>query len=105
MGPFVKLSFYATMSGTLHSMFVVREIDNVQDRNLVHWWFITFNHLARFASWVAQGGGRNMAGGGSTVVKIPRQEFQHLNARLSPRCREGRAAITETKIADQVPRT
>jgi hypothetical protein len=80
MGPFVKLSFYATMSGTLHSMFVVREIDNVEDRNLVQWWFITFNQLARFASWVAQGGGTNMAGGGSTVVKIPRQEFQPLNA-------------------------
>lgn len=80
IGPFVKLSFYAAMSGNLHSMFVVREIDNVHDRNLVQWWFITFNQLARFAAWFGQGGGTNMAGGGSTVVKIPRQEFQVLNA-------------------------
>jgi hypothetical protein len=80
LGPFVKLAFYAAMGGQLHSIFVVREIDDVQQRNLVQWWFITFAQLARFASWVPQGGGTNMGGGTSSVVKIPRQEFQPLNA-------------------------
>jgi len=80
LGPFVKLAFYAAMGGQLHSIFVVREIDDVQHRNLVNWWFITFDRLARFASWVPQGGGPNMGGGRSSVVKIPRQEFQNLNA-------------------------
>jgi hypothetical protein len=80
VGPFVKLAFYAAKKATLHSIFIVREIDNVQDRNLVNWWFITFDIIAQFASWIPQGGGRNMQGGGSTVVKIPKSEFKELNA-------------------------
>jgi hypothetical protein len=79
LGPFVKLAFYAAMRGQLHSIFVVREIDNVQHRNLLNWWFITFDRLARFASWVPQGGGTNMGGGRSSVVKLPQREFQPLN--------------------------
>ncbi len=75
VGPFVKLAFYAAKKGNLHSLFFVREIDNTVDRNLVNWWFITFDKLAQFASWVTVGGGKNMQGGGSTVVKIPRSEF------------------------------
>lgn len=79
LGPFVKLAYYASMRGNLHSLFVVREIDNIQDRNLVNWWFITFEKLAKFASWVPSGGGTNMTGGSSTVVKIPKSQFQILN--------------------------
>ncbi len=75
VGPFVKLAFYAAKKGNLHSLFFVREINNTSDRNLVNWWFITFDRLAQFASWVPMGGGVNMQGGGSTVVKIPKAEF------------------------------
>jgi hypothetical protein len=35
-GPFVTLAFYAETHGDLRSLFIVREIDNVQDRNLVN---------------------------------------------------------------------
>ena len=80
VGPFVKLAFYAAKKGNLHSLFIVREIDNVQNRNLVNWWYITFDVLAQFASWVPQGGGTNMQGGRSTVIKIPKTEFLSLNA-------------------------
>lgn len=80
VGPFVKLAFYAAKKGNLHSLFFVREINNTTDRQLVNWWFITFDTLAQYASWVSQGGGRNMQGGGSTVVKIPRAEFTALSA-------------------------
>ncbi len=80
VGPFVKLAFYAAKKGNLHSLFVVREIDTVQTRALVGWWFITFEQLARFASWTAKGGGTNMGGGGSTVVQIPKSEFTPLTA-------------------------
>jgi len=73
--PFVKLAFYAAKKGNLHSLFFVKEINNVIDRQLVNWWFITFDRLALFASWVPLAGGRNMQGGGSTVVKIPKAEF------------------------------
>jgi len=80
LGPFVKLAFYAAKRGNLHSIFVVREIDNTINRNLINWWFIKLDTLAQYASWVPQGGGQNMQGGKSTVVKIPRAEFQALNA-------------------------
>lgn len=59
----------------LHSMFVVREITDTESRGLKQWWFITFERLAQFASWNQQGGGTNMQGGGSTVVKIPKDQF------------------------------
>ncbi|MFS4469814.1 hypothetical protein [Chryseobacterium sp. T20] len=78
VGPFVKLAFYAAKKGNLHSLFFVREINNTTDRQLINWWFITFDKLAQYASWVAQGGGRNMQGGSSTVVKIPKCEFTPL---------------------------
>lgn len=81
LGPFVKLAFYAAKRGNLHSIFVVREIGDVTTRNLVNWWFITFERLASFASWNPQSGGASMTGGRSTVVKIPKAEFQELNAR------------------------
>jgi hypothetical protein len=80
VGPFVKLAHYAARQGNLHSLFVVREINNQEERALVGWRFITFEQLARFASWVPRAGGTNMAGGGSSVVCIPRCEFQELNA-------------------------
>lgn len=80
VGPFVKLAFYAAKRGNLHSLYVVREIDNPEDRNLVQWWFITFDHLAQFASWIPQAGGPAMGGGQSSVVRVPRVEFQPLNA-------------------------
>jgi hypothetical protein len=54
VGPFVKLAFYAAKWGNLHSIFIVREIDPVEDRNLVNWWLITFDQLSRFASWNPQ---------------------------------------------------
>lgn len=80
LGPFVKLAFYAAKRGNLHSIFIVREIDDTTNRNLVDWWFITFEHLAQYASWVPQEGGMNMLGGRSSVVKIPKSEFTSLSS-------------------------
>jgi hypothetical protein len=79
-GPFVKLAYYAARRGNLRSLFVVREIDQPTTRNLVGWWYITFEALAQVASWVPQAGGTNMGGGGSTVVKIPKAAFAPLDA-------------------------
>jgi len=75
IGPFVKLAFYAAKRGNLHSLYVVREIDNIESRNLVNWWCITFDKMAQYASWVYSEGGRNMQGGRSATVKIPKAEF------------------------------
>jgi hypothetical protein len=78
-GPFVKLAFYAAKKGNLHSIFIVKEIDNPEDRNLIAWWFITFETLAQYASWIPRGGGKGMGEGRSTVIMIPRNEFKELN--------------------------
>jgi len=79
VGPFVKLAFYAAKRGNLHSIFVVREINNEDDRELVEWRYITFEVLAQYASWVFGGGGKNMQGGPSSVVKIPKSRFRVLD--------------------------
>ncbi len=80
LGPFVKLAYYAAKRGNLHSIFIVREIDSVEERNLVSWWFITYEQLAQYASWVQQGGGKSMIGGQSSVVRVPKAEFRPLDA-------------------------
>ncbi len=79
VGPFVKLAFYAAKKGNLHSLFIVREIDDITSRNLIKWWYITYDTLAQFASWVPVQGGTNMQGGGSSVVRIPKSEFKELS--------------------------
>jgi hypothetical protein len=79
LGPFVKLEYYAAKQVNLHSLFVVREINDPVNRQLVNWWAITFSRLAEFASWVPVGGGTNMNGGNSTTVKIPKAEFSLLD--------------------------
>jgi len=78
-GPFAKLAFFAATSATLNSLFVVREINNTQDRDLVNWWVIEFRDLARYVSWVPQAGGTSMGGTASTVLKIPVDAFRPLD--------------------------
>lgn len=79
VGPFVKLAFYAAKRGNLHSIFIVREIGDPIRRNLVKWWYITFDQLAQYASWNPVGGGRSMQGTSSTVIKIPKAQFKVLD--------------------------
>lgn len=78
IGPFVKLAFYAAKRGNLRSIFVVREINNTTERALIAYQHITFDELAQVASWLHRGGGRNMRGGSSTVVRIPVSAFSEL---------------------------
>jgi len=80
VGPFVKLAYYASQKGNMNSLFVVKEIDDINTRNLVSWWFITYEQLAKFASWTQRPGGQNMQGGGSSTVLIPKSEFTELTA-------------------------
>lgn len=73
--PFVKLAYYAAKRGNLHSLFVVREIDDVVSRSLVKWHVVSFDRLAQSASWNPIGGGPAMGGGRSSVIKIPKSAF------------------------------
>ncbi|CAN5406735.1 hypothetical protein BH09PLA1_BH09PLA1_01400 [soil metagenome] len=79
VGPFVKLSFYAAKRGNLHSLFIVREINNTTDRKLVNWWYTTFDEIAQYGSWVLKSGGASMGGGASAVVPIPKWVFKPLD--------------------------
>ncbi len=80
VGPSVKLAHYGTRRGNLRSLLIVREIDDMTSRNLVSWWFITFEDLTNFASWVPKAGGAGMGGGASSVVCIPKSEFKEFTA-------------------------
>ncbi|SRR5712692_2401668 len=80
VGPFVKLAHYVARRGNLRSLFVVREIADPESRELVAWRFITFDQLARYASWTPMAGGTSMGGGRSSVVCIPKGEFRELTA-------------------------
>jgi len=79
VGPFVKLAFYAAKKENLHSIFVVREVDNTEERNFIGWWYITFDTLAQYAGWTPRGGGPSMGGGRSAVVRIPKSAFSPFN--------------------------
>jgi hypothetical protein len=80
VGPFVKLAYFAAKRQNMHSLFVVREISDVTTRQLVGWWYIPFERMAQYASWVYSGGGRSMIGGASATVKIPKTQFLPLTA-------------------------
>lgn len=80
VGPFVKLTHFSARKGNMNSLFIVREIVDKAKRDLKNWWFIPFDELAEFASWVPIKGGTNMGGGGSSVIKIPKSKFRPLDA-------------------------
>ena len=78
--PFVKLALLSTERRNLKSLFIVREIDSVDTRGLVAWWFMTFDHLARWAPSGTRGRqGRSGQKATSPVIKIPQSEFQALS--------------------------
>ena len=80
-GPFVKLAHYAARRGNLHSLFVVREIEDPATRTFKRWLFTEFDKLAQYASWVPRSGGQSMGGSRSMVVRIPRTAFRELDAK------------------------
>lgn len=80
LGSFIKLAFFAKRRN-FHSIFVVREIDNPSDKNLVNWLYITFEKMAQFASWNPRGrGGENVPWGQGTEIVVPKNEFMKLDA-------------------------
>ena len=80
VGPFTKLGFYAAWYQRFSSLFVVREIGDVQTRKLVRWWVVDFDTIAKRASWVLRSGGTSMGGSASAVIRIPIDAFTELDA-------------------------
>lgn len=79
IGPFSKLACFAAAGAGQDSLFVVREIEDRVSRRHKAWHMIRFSELCRSCSWVFQGGGTNMLGGASAVVKVPLRAFQPLD--------------------------
>lgn len=79
IGPFSNLSCFAAAGSGQDSLFVVREIEDRVSRRHRAWHMIRFSDLCRSCSWVYQGGGTNMLGGSSAVVKVPLKAFQPLD--------------------------
>ena len=77
LGPHAKLSFYDLKKDKLDALFFVKEINNLTDRQLVNWWWITFKRLAFFSS-LAFFSMRNFRQGGSTTINIPKSQFSLL---------------------------
>ena len=72
---FIKVMLLAANSRTLNSLFIVGEVEAVKSSDLFGWWFTTFEHIARFASSAT----RDSRHGPSTVIRIPKGEFQPLS--------------------------
>lgn len=69
---FTNLTSLIAKKTNFYSAFVVREIDNLTDQNLVGWWIITYKQLSKFAS-------RNSVSSKDVTIKIPKSEFLQVN--------------------------
>lgn len=79
LGPFVKLAFFNVRDTHLEGIFIVHEVGDGPDRPHRAWWMAKFGDLARHASWQPRGGGRNMLGGSSSTVMVPKWAFRPVN--------------------------
>jgi hypothetical protein len=75
LASFVKLAYCAAKGGNLRSLYVIREIDNATDRNLVSWSYITYDRLVQLAFWISSAGAMNTEDGAVAAIRIPRSEF------------------------------
>lgn len=80
-GPFAKLSFFVSMSLNMEAIYFVEEVNSMGLP--IAYWGIKFRDLLKCCDWVISSGGRNMSGGTSSTVKIPKTEFQDLASLLS----------------------
>jgi len=62
-----------------NAFYVVREVDDSKDRNLIGWKVMTLSGIAMGSSWNAISGGTGMFGSGTSTVKLPYGEFEDLS--------------------------
>ena len=53
-----------------NAIYLIREIDQSENRNFVQWRFITLADLIMHCSWNLQGGGRGMGGGATQTIML-----------------------------------
>ena len=61
-----------------NAFYVVREVEDGKERNLVKWKCMTLSGIIMAASWNAIGGGSGMFGSTTSTVKLPYGEFADL---------------------------
>ncbi|MCL6453742.1 MAG: hypothetical protein K6T78_09000 [Alicyclobacillus sp.] len=80
VAPFVKLSYFISLSNNMDALFVVEEIDD--SGATIEWWGIKFSDLLKNCSWFSSAGGEAMTGGPSTTVRVPKLAFTRLDSLL-----------------------
>jgi hypothetical protein len=61
-----------------NAFYVVREVEDGEERKLVKWKYITLSGAIMASSWNAIAGGTGMFGGGTSTIKLPYGEFADL---------------------------
>lgn len=59
-----------------NALYIIREIDNTNDRNFVGWRFVTLSDMIMGCSWNLQAGGKGMGGGDTQTIMLPYSLFQ-----------------------------
>ena len=62
-----------------NAFYVVREVDDTENRNLKSWKVMTLAGIVSASSWNSVAGGTGMFGGGTSTASLPYSEFEDLN--------------------------
>lgn len=58
-----------------NALYLIREVDNTENRNLRQWRYITLSDLVMKCRWNLQGGGTGMGGGSTQTIMMPGEYF------------------------------
>ena len=72
-----RLAWYLYLQNCcgLKTLYIIRQVNNQEERRFVDWKYITLDDFAVSASWLSERGG----GGGSGTITAPLTAFNRLN--------------------------
>ena len=72
-----RLAWYLYLQNCcgLQTIYIIRQVNNQEERQFVDWKYITLNDFAASASWLSESGG----GGGSGTITAPLAAFKRLD--------------------------
>ncbi len=53
-----------------NALYIIREVDESEDRKFVEWRFITLSNMIMGSSWNLQAGGKGMGGGDTQTIML-----------------------------------
>lgn len=63
-----------------NSLYIVKEVDDTEERELVGWKYITLSDIVSTAGWNLTSGGRGMTGGRTQTIILPYSAFDELDS-------------------------